>query len=202
MRSLAKAFVNRRVTLRLMTVAALVAVQLALTLACVLALRQNQTLRERAAMFLSRAAPLVGRSVPPVTGLDWTGTRRVVEFSRDQPPTLVYVFSVHCPRSVANWTQVRTVQKLSPARLRIIYVDSIDPLGTLTKDYLQERGIADDMVFSTLDGESALAYQIRGTPQAELVDKNGHVIWSRLGEFRPVDLEELVAAIETQENGS
>jgi hypothetical protein len=94
---------------------------------------------------------------------------------------------------------MRSIQSMSPSRLRIVYIDTIDKL---TEDYLQKHGMAQDVVFSTLDPYSILNYQTRGTPQAELVDRRGRVVWTKLGEFRPADIAHLVAAIEKHEGQS
>jgi hypothetical protein len=94
---------------------------------------------------------------------------------------------------------MRSVQKLSPARLRIVYIDTVD---RLTEDYLREHGMVQDIVFFKLDAYSALDYQSRGTPQAELVDRQGRVVWSSLGEFRAADVAKLFAAIEKGEGPS
>jgi hypothetical protein len=191
--SLVRALIDRRITVRLVTAAAVVAVQVVLTIACILALRQNGTLREQAATYLMWAAPSVGRNVPAIEGIDWKGVRQIVEYNQDHRPTLVYTVSKDCPHCQVNWTAMRSIQALSPARLRLVYIDTVDQL---TESYVREHGMAQDIVFSRLDPSSATHYEMRGTPQAELIDGKGRVVWSKLGEFRAADLAKLLAAIE------
>lgn len=196
MKTLVHKLVERRVTLRLATVAAAVVLQLLLTLACVLALRQNHSLSERVEIYRKWAAPLVGREVPPITGVDRTGATRVFAYKDDQRPTLIYSFSKNCGACKTNWTAMRAIQQLSPSRLRVVY---FDPFDELTEAFLLEHGLAQDVLFTKLDPLSAASYQIRGTPQTELVDKDGRVLWASIGAFGPSDLAALMEAVEEHE---
>lgn len=187
------ALIGRHVTVRLPTIAGLVGMQVLLTIACALALRQNQTLRNEALMYQKLAVPPIGRDVPPIAGIDWTGAKRQVVYGEEQQPTLIYGFSKDCGPCISNWAAMRTLQELSPHRLRIVYVDTVD---ALTDDYLREHGLDSDVVFSGLDADSALHYRVRATPQSQLVDRSGRVVWSKIGQFSPDDVAGLLAIID------
>ena len=173
--------------------------QILLTIACALALSQNQSLRNEASLYQALAAPPVGRDVPPITGLDWTGVKRQIVYGEDQHPTLIYGFSKDCGPCISNWAAMRTLQELTPHRLRIVYVDTVD---ALTDDYLREHGMDSDVVFSRLDADSALHYRVRATPQSQLIVRSGRVVWSKIGKFTPDDLAGLLAIIEKHERQS
>jgi len=115
-----------------------------------------------------------------------------VEYNQDQRPTLIYSFSKNCGACRANWPAMKAIQQLSPDRLRIVYVDHVDKL---TIADLLEYGLTRDVVFTKLDPFSDVSYEVRATPQAELVDKKGHVVWTNVGAFRPIDHTALVDAI-------
>jgi hypothetical protein len=198
MKSIVHTLLDPRISVRSATVAAMVVMQFLLTVACVLAVRQIILLGERVEIYRKWTAPLVGRDVPPITGLDWTGARRTVEYN-DERPTLIYSFKENCGACRANWAAMKSIQRLSPDRLRIVYVDRKDKL---TEAYLLEHGLAQDVVFAKLDPFSEVSYQVRATPQAELVDRAGRVVWTNVGAFRPIDLSALLEAIETHERQS
>lgn len=199
MTSLVYKLVDQRVTMRSVAVAAMVAMQILLTIACALAVRQISTLRERAETYRKWTAPLVGRAVPTITGFDGTGARKTVEYNQDQKPTLIYSFSEHCGACQANWEALKSVQRLSPDRLRIVYVDLKDELADI---YLIQHGLTRDALFTKLDPLSEVSYQVRATPQTELVDRAGRVMWTSVGAFRPDDLAAFMAAIEKHERQS
>lgn len=197
--TLIKNFIDRRISVRLTTVATLIAMQFLLMVACAFAVRQILSLSERVEIYRKWTAPLVGRDVPTMTGLDWTGARRTVEYNQDQRPTLIYSFSQNCGACRANWQAMKSIQQLSPDRLRIIYVDHNDDL---TNAYLLEHGLTQDVLFTKLDPFSEVSYQVRATPQTELVDKTGRVIWTNVGAFRTTDLAALEGAIDKHEQQS
>lgn len=190
---------DRRVSVRVPAAAALVVVQVMLVLACVVAVRQITVLSERVEIYRKWTGPLVGRNVPPITGVDRRGDRRSIEYGKDPRPTLIYSFSQNCGACRANWAAMKGVQSLSPDRLRIIYVDLKE---TLTEEYLRDHGLAQEVLFAKLDPFSEVSYQVRATPQAELVDRSGRVIWTNLGAFRPTDLAALNSAIARHEEQS
>jgi hypothetical protein len=190
-----RALIGRRVTVRLAIIAGIVSLQILLTIATALVVKQNQSLRDEASMYQALAAPPVGGDVPPITGIDWTGVERAVFYDQERP-TLIYAFSKDCGPCVSNWVAMRAIQKMSPDRLRIVYVDLIDALAG---DYLREHGMESDVVFSRLDPRSTLHYRVRATPQSALVDRSGRVVWSKLGKFSPDDVASLLAIVEEHE---
>jgi hypothetical protein len=177
----------------------MVVMQISLLVAASMVLNRNQTLTEQAETYREWAAPLRGRNVPAITGVDRTGAKRAIDYKQDPRPTLVYTFSQNCPACKANWTALRSIQALSPTRLRIVY---IDPFDVLSESYLREHGLTQDVLFTRLDPFSEVSYQLRGTPQTELVDSQGRAIWTNVGAFRPSDLAALRGAIEKQERQS
>jgi hypothetical protein len=64
---------KRTVTVPAATVAAMVCLQAVLTLACVLLLNHASVLDGLVEVYRQRAAPLVGREVRPMIGVDRTG---------------------------------------------------------------------------------------------------------------------------------
>ncbi len=196
---LIRAFFAQSATVRPVTIWAVVTLLLLLTIACALARRENQSLRDQVSMYQRLAAPSVGRYLPPIAGIDWTGARREVTYGNDQRLTLIYAFSRDCLPCISNWAAMRSVQELSPHRLRIVYLNLVD---TLTGDYLREHGIDTAVVFSRLDPEDAIHYEVKGTPQSQLADQSGRVVWSKLGTFRPADITNLVALVEEHEHRS
>jgi hypothetical protein len=194
-----KDVIGRRISVRLPTVAAMVAMQVLLTVACALSVRQNISLAERVEIYRKWSAPLTGRDVPAITGLDRTGARRTVEYDRDPRPTLIYSFTQNCGACRANWQAMKAIQQLSPDRLRIVYLNTKDELP---EAYLLEHGLTRDVLFTKLDPFSEVSYQVRATPQTELVDKTGRVVWTNVGAFRSDDLTALVGAIEKLERQS
>lgn len=195
MASIIARLMARSVNVRPATIVVVMALQICLTVACVLVLRLNTSLEQRAEIYRKRSAPIAGRPVPTLTGLDWAGNKRSVEY-KDSRPTLIYSFNDSCGACEANWPALRSVQELSPIRLRIVYVN---PYDKLSEAYLREHGLDEDVLFTKLDELSAASYEIRATPQTELVDRQGRVIWSNVGAFRPTDLAALVTAIEEHE---
>lgn len=188
-----RGLLDRRLTLSIPTAAAIVAMQVLLTVSSYLLLQQNRSLRDLAAMNLALAAPVVGRNVPALTGKDLTGATRAVEYGEDPRPTLIYGFSQECGPCITNWAAMRAIQEMSPGKLRIVYINTSD---NLTPDYLREHGIPQDAVLSALDPNSVLHYGIKATPQSELVNGEGIVVWTKLGKFEAADLEDLVTAIQ------
>jgi len=184
--------ISRKVTVPLWGILGVACLQGLLAVACVLTLQQNGLLRERAQMYLKLAAPLVGRELPPLSGTDSLGRQEVVTYGGDGRPTLIYAFSKDCDACVKNWPAMQAVQRMSPQHLRVVYLNTAD---LLTSDYRRQHGIESDTVFQSLSAESAEHYRVRATPQAELVDSEGRVVWSRLGEFGEDGLKELIAAV-------
>lgn len=188
-----KALIARHVTVRLTTVVGIVALEMLLMIACVIVLLRNQTLQNNVVMYRALAAPAVGQYLPPITGIDWAGSKREVVYGQDVRPTLIYELSKDCGACVSNWVAMRAVQRMSPNRLRIVYVDTID---ALSKDYLREHGMDSDIVFSRLDPDVATHYNARATPQSLLVDQTGRLVWSRVGSFSTADTAELLEIVE------
>ncbi|HVA64848.1 MAG TPA: hypothetical protein VNF74_14070 [Terriglobales bacterium] len=87
---------------------------------------------------------------------------------------------------------MRSLQMLSPSRLRIVCIDTVD---TFTSKYVAANGIGKSVLFVGLAPETALAYDARLVPQLELLDRDGRGQWSHVGELAPNDISEAWSVI-------
>ncbi|MGH9476621.1 MAG: TlpA family protein disulfide reductase [Terriglobales bacterium] len=170
----------------------LVGVDIALLAACVVAARRNVTLQSVAATDEVLLAPIRGVVAPALEGTDLQGSPEVVRYELDRRPTLVYTFTANCQECEGSWRALRSVQALAPSSLRIFYVDITD---TLKAKFLADRGIPASSVFAGLAPVSRIAYGARVVPQAELLDRDGRVVWGHVGLMRPEAVNELLSAI-------
>jgi hypothetical protein len=177
-------------------IAAFVAVDLLLVAACLLVFRQNVKLRDQVAVDQSLLILAKGTLVPPLIGEDLTGAHQTIEYGQDQRPTLVYTFSMQCPHCEQNWRAMHSLQALAPRRLRIVYIDTGH--DTFTPAYLSTSGIGDSVVLAHLSPTTEDAYEARAVPQFLLVDRDGRVEWSHLGEFAPDDVSKALSLIDPQ----
>ncbi|MFZ0333570.1 MAG: hypothetical protein WAL69_05490 [Candidatus Acidiferrales bacterium] len=174
--------------------AAFVAVNLLLVAASVFALRQNVTLRNEINYDQALLTPRNGTVVPPLVGQDWQGAQQTIEYGHDRRPTLVYTFSKDCAYCQKNWRAMRTLQALAPGRLRIIYIDAVRDLFTFK--YLAENGIGQSQLLVQLPLSSEFVYGARAVPQLLLVDRDGLVQWSHVGELGRDDVSKVLSLIE------
>ncbi|MGB6483539.1 MAG: hypothetical protein WBE86_08650 [Candidatus Acidiferrales bacterium] len=175
-------------------VAAFVVVNLLLLAACLVALKQNVKLRDQAANLTALLTPARGTVLPPLLGTDWTGAPQAVVYGHDRRPTLIYTFSKECGYCQENWRAMRSLQALAPRRLRIIYIDTIHDL--FTQQYLDESGIGRSALLIQLSPTVAEIYDARAFPQLVLVDRDGRVQWSHVGELAPGDAFKALSLIE------
>jgi hypothetical protein len=181
-------------SLSLGTVAAFVAVDLLLVAACLFTLRDNAKLHDLVAAEQSLLMPLRGTLVPPLVGNDRTGAPQTIDFGQDQRLTMVYSFSMRCPHCEENWHAIRSLQVLSPRQLRIVYID-VDG-DKFTPEYLSASGIGDSVVLAHLSLPTEIAYAARAVPQVLLVDHDGRIQWSHMGEFTTGDVSKALSLIE------
>lgn len=186
---------GRRLSLRLGAVAAFVAVDVLLVVACLFALRQNVRLRGEVTNDVALLTLENGSVVPALAGEDWTGTLQAIVYEQDRRPTLVYTFSQECGYCQQNWRAMRSLQALAPGWLRIVYIDTFGDM--FTPKYLAASGIGQSVLLVQLSSPAvALAYDARAVPQLVLVDHDGRVQWSHVGELAPGDISEALALIE------
>lgn len=185
--------VSRRLSISVGALGALIALDLVLVTACLLAVRRNLVLRQLLEVDASLLTPQIGSVAPPILGQSWSGGQQAVLYGRDLRPTAVYTFSKDCPHCEHNWRAMRALQALSPRRLHIVYVDTAE---VLTPRYLKSSGIGGAVVFAHLAPVAALAYEARAVPQLEILDGNGRVQWARLGELNPSDITQALGMIE------
>ena len=175
-------------------IAAFLLVNLLLVAACLFALQQNVKLRNEVIHDVQLLTPAKGAVVPPLLGEDWKGTPQAVAYGQDPRPTLVYTFTKECPHCQQNWLAMRSLQALVPRQLRIVYIDTQgDVFGP---KYLAANGIGQSVLFvEFLSPEVRIAYDARAVPQLLLVDHNGRVQWSHIGELAPNDVSKAVSLI-------
>jgi hypothetical protein len=176
------------------TVAAFIAVDLLLVAVCLFALRQIVTLRTQLAGAVALLAPARGTVLPTLVGEDWTGATQAIVYEQDQRPTLVYTFSEQCPHCQENWRAMHSLQALAPRWARFAYIDTYG--DKFTPQYLAESGIGQSVLFVKLSLGSPLDYDARAVPQLLLVNHDGRVQWSHVGELAPEDLTQARALIE------
>lgn len=174
-------------------IAVFLLVNLLLVAACLFALQQNVKLRNEVVYDVQLLTPAKGTVVPPLVGEDWQGTPQAVAYGQDPRPTLVYTFTKECPHCQQNWRAMRSLQALAPNRLRIIYVDTIHDLFTTA--YFVQKGIEQSTLLVQLSPETAVAYDARAVPQILLVDHDGRVQWSHVGELAGGDVSEVLMLI-------
>lgn len=187
------AALGRRLNLRLGTVAALAALDMLLIAASLIALRQNVILRGTIADDVTLLAPPSHSVAPPLAGADWAGNTQTIAYQQDRRPTLVYTFTKLCGHCQQNWRAMRSLQALAPRRVRMVYIDTVD---TFTSKYLAANGIGNSVLLVRLAPEAALAYEARLMPQLELLDRDGRVQWSHVGELASGDVVEALSMIE------
>ncbi len=186
---------GRRTNLPTWAVGALVALNILLVLACVLALRQNIEIRGFANQYMLLLGPTRGSIAPALTGEDADGRTQTISYTSETRPTLIYTFSKDCPHCLQNWQSMRSLQAVEPSRLRVVYVDTADKL---TPDYLHDNGMEGSILLHRLDPQSALAYQARLVPQLELLDQSGRVLWSKIGELASADVAHVESIVHSK----
>ena len=175
-------------------VAAFAAVNLLLVGACLLTLRQNVKLRGEAANYVAMLTPADGVRVPPLVGEDSMGASQAITYGQDPRPTLVYTFSKECGYCKENWRAMRSLQALVPRQLRIVYIDT--QLDIFDSKYLAANGIGQSVLLVLLSPATVFAYDARAVPQLLLVDRDGRVQWSHMGELAPADVSKALSLIE------
>lgn len=185
---------GRPISLPLGEVAAFVAVNLLLVGACLFALRQNVKLRGEIAVDKALLTPAKGTLMPPLLGEDRTGETQSITFGQERRPALVYSFSMHCPSCQENWRAMHALQVLAPDSIRIIYIDTVH--DTLSPEYLTSSGIGQSLVLVKLLPPSATAYDARAVPQLLLLDPDGRVQWSHMGELSTRDVSDVMSFVD------
>ena len=191
--SLLSRAMGRRLSLSRGTAAAFAAVNLALVAACLFVLRQNVRLRSNMVADEALLTPAKGTVGPPLLGQDWTGAPQAVVYTQDRRPTLVYTFSMECGYCQQNWRAMRSFQVLAPRQLRIIYIDTVGDL--FTPKYLAAVGIGRSALLVKLSQATAFAYDARAMPQLILVNRDGRVQWSHVGELATADISSALSLI-------
>lgn len=185
---------GHRLNLSLGTVGAFVAVNLLLMAACLFALRQNLRLQRDVVYDVALLTPANGTVVPTLVGYDRTGAPQAISYGQDPRPTLVYTFSEKCSYCQQNWRAMRSLQALAPGRLRIVYIDTVRDM--FTPKYLTANGIGQSALLVQLSPAMATAYDARAVPQLLLVDHEGRVQWSHVGQLAPTDVSKALSLVQ------
>jgi hypothetical protein len=186
---------HRRLSPGFATVAAFVAVDLLLTVVCLLLLWQNVTLRREVARDLALFTPAAGTLMPTLIGVDRAGVTQTVDYAYDRRPTLVYAFSRGCGACEQSWAAMRPLQTLAPSRLQIVYLHTSG--DAFTPDYLTRTGIGQSMMLVELAPGAPYVYDARAVPQLLLVDPHRRLRWSHLGAVRPANVSSALTMIKT-----
>jgi hypothetical protein len=186
-------YLGRSVSLSLGTSVAFVAVNLLLVGGGLLALRQNVELRSVIAADETLLTPAKGTLMPALLGRDRIGATQNITFGQDRRPTLFYSFEMECPHCRENWRAMRALQALAPNLLRIIYIDIAQE--TLTPEYLTSSGIGQSVALVRLLPPVATAYDARAVPLLLMVDSDGQVQWSHMGELSATDVSKAVSFV-------
>jgi hypothetical protein len=121
------------------------------------------------------------------------GASQTITYGQDRRPTLIYTFSKECPYCQENWRAMRSLQAFAPRQLRIVYIDT--QLDIFDPKYLATNGIGQSVLLVELYPTVAYAYDARLMPQILLVDANGRVQWSHVGELAPSDVSQALSLI-------
>ena len=184
---------GHRYELGLRTICGFFAINLLLVVACLAALWQNRSLHRQVVDYEKLLTPLPGSAAPPLEGVDWRGARQLIIYGTDHRPTLIYNFSQKCPYCQKNWDSLRALQALEPQRLRIVYIDSVGDV--FNPDYLAANGMSQSTLLVQLSPAAKYIYEARLMPQVLLVNAEGKVQWSHVGEFTPADISTALSMI-------
>lgn len=185
---------TRRLSLNVSVITALVVINALLVAASLFALQQNVKLRAQLNYQLALLTPAKGTFVPPVSGEDWKGRPQALAYESDGRPTLVYMFSVGCGYCQENWHAMRAFQALTPRWLRIVYVDTFE--DRFSPKYLIDHGIGDSpLLVHVSSPELSGIFDARAVPQVVLVDREGKVEWSHVGELADGDVSKGLSLI-------
>ena len=84
---------------------------------------------------------------------------------------------------------MRSLQALAPRWLRIIYIDTVG--DKFAPEYLAANGIGQSLLLVQVSSAAAAAYDARAVPQLLLVDRDGRVQWSHIGELGSGDISKV-----------
>jgi hypothetical protein len=124
--------------------------------------------------------PAVGTKIQKLEGLALDGSRLNLPFAVDSKRTILFVFSTTCRVCDLNWPAWKSIQQSADARrYRLAYANV---RSSLSRAYLSQHNILDELVFAELDPRSIVALNLVVTPITVLLGADGTVedVWPGL----------------------
>ena len=172
-----------------------IALAAAVTLVAILGI-QNRSLKRRYGRLLERsAAPYRGLAVPAFDAVTPVGDTVTIGSAKDGEKQLLFFFSSTCPMSrntLPAWNEIASeAEKRDPVSVYGIQLDTMNL-------ELQDAGF-DHLNFPVLrfpDSRLQQCYGVRGVPVTVLLNYDGRVLYSKLGEIaeRPI-IDSVLATI-------
>lgn len=123
--------------------------------------------------------------------VDYNGDKVSLEKFQGKP-LVINSWAVWCPFCVKELPDFAELQREFDDEIIVIAIDRQEPLKK-TKEFTDELGITDDMLF-LLDASDSFYKSIGGfsMPETIFVDTNGHIVFHKRG---PLTLEEMREAV-------
>ncbi len=136
---------------------------------------QNRDLKLKA--IGENLVPTVGRTMPPISGIDINDEKLDFRWNSDESKTLLLIFSPRCGfchENMPSWNSI--IEKIDKENFRILAVSSVQE-GT--KEFVEKYNLKGFPVISEPDARILVDYGMQVTPQTVLLDGNGRVekIW-------------------------
>lgn len=141
--------------------------------------KQNRRLASLNKLYELSQQLSVGQKVPPMSGIDLTGTPLTLPYTSGAPKTLLLIFARSCPACDLNWPGWQKIlRQLGADNVRSVGV-SLENRG-LTPQFLTETGINKVQSLILPDGSTVLSYKFKYAPQTILIGSDSRVegIWS------------------------
>jgi hypothetical protein len=157
-------------------------------------IRENRRLVSLASAFRGQLVLSEGDQLPPLAGVDLNGKSIVVD-SKNEIPTVLFVFSPSCSVCLKNWQNWDSIlSSESRSRWRPVFIDAG---GNANSDFLQTHGLPRYAVVEDVTKETFLSYRLFSTPQTIVLSRDGKVnfIWGgALSHGAMGDLSQILAS--------
>ena len=121
--------------------------------------------------------PEIGSILPAIRARDLAGQSVQLSYGRDQPPTVVYVFSPSCVWCKRNLANIESLVSRTRGHYRFIGV-SLSRSGLTTSPAAFPFPI-----FTDISSETSAAYGLGATPQTIVLTNEGRVLKAWSGAF-------------------
>jgi hypothetical protein len=136
--------------------------------------RQNRGLKLRLAVHAPSLLPPIGAIMPPLEGLDSSGSRVAIGYKAPYTKTLLFIFSPACDFCSQNWPNwVAISRDIESRSVRVAYVNL---MGRVPADYLRRWGVLSANLVEQVDPKSLVSYNLRYTPETILLDGSGRIV--------------------------